>query len=65
MKYFEQLKDKLQRNNFTACIIGIGYVGEAILDKLLLKKVKIIAIDKNIKKLNKIKKIKSFFYKKL
>ena len=36
------------------------YVGEAILDKLLLKKVKII-IDKNIK-LNKIKK-ESFFTK--
>lgn len=64
MKYFEQLKVKLQRNNFTVCIIGIGYVGVAILNKLLLKKIKIIAIDKNIKKLKKIKKNKKVFFTK-
>tara|TARA_B100000886_G_C20420620_1_gene491380 strand:+ start:606 stop:1871 length:1266 start_codon:yes stop_codon:yes gene_type:complete len=51
MNYFHNLKKKLKKNDAKICIIGLGYVGTALLKKLQKNKINTIGIDKNKKKL--------------
>ena len=58
MNYFESLKNKIKKNKATVCIIGLGYVGSALIEKLSKVGFNIIGIDKNKSKFKKIDKKK-------
>ena len=58
MNYFESLKNKIKKNKATVCIIGLGYVGTALIEKLSKVGFNIIGIDKNKSKFKKIDKKK-------
>ena len=68
MNYFYNLKKKIQNNKAVICIVGLGYVGSAIIDKFNKKGFKTIGIDKDPKKLkyqfktNKMKLTKDYSY---
>ena len=64
MNYFNNLKIKLKKRKLTVCIVGVGYVGQAIIKKILSKNINVIALDKNIEKIKKIFKFKKVFYTK-
>ena len=51
MNYFNILRKKISERKATICIIGLGYVGSAIFQKLNKEKFPLIGIDKNRKKL--------------
>ena len=51
MNYFYNLKKKIQNNKAVICIVGLGYVGSAIIEKFNKKGFKTIGIDKDPKKL--------------
>ena len=51
MNYFNILRKKISERIATICIIGLGYVGSAIFQKLNKEKFPLIGIDKNRKKL--------------
>ena len=58
MNYFESLKNKIKKNKATVCIIGLGYVGTALIEKLSKVGFNLIGIDKNKSKFKKIDKKK-------
>ena len=33
MNYYEELKKKIKKNKAIVCVIGLGYVGSAIIEK--------------------------------
>ena len=37
MNYFNNLKIKLKKRKLTVCIVGVGYVGQAIIKKFYQK----------------------------
>ena len=51
MNYFQTLKYKIKKKKATICIIGLGYVGSAILKKLQKENFQTIGIDTDKKKL--------------
>ena len=51
MNYFKNLKEKIRSNNAVICVIGLGYVGSAIIEKFDQNRFKTIGIDKDPKKL--------------
>lgn len=68
MNYFYNLKKRIHNNKAVICIIGLGYVGSAIINKFNKKGFKTIGIDKDPKKLksqfknNKMKLTKDYSY---
>ena len=62
MDYFNKLKIKLKKRKLTVCIIGVGYVGQAIIKEILSKNIRVIALDRNIGKIKKNVKFKKVFY---
>ena len=51
MNYFKNLKEKIRSNNAVICVIGLGYVGSAIIEKFDQNRFKTIGIDNDPKKL--------------
>ncbi len=53
MTYFNNLKNKISRKKAVICVLGLGYVGSAILKKFTDKGFPTIGIDKDNKKIKK------------
>ena len=53
MNYFQNLRDKIKKNNAVICVVGLGYVGSAILKKFNKAGFKTIGIDKDKRKIKK------------
>jgi UDP-N-acetyl-D-glucosamine dehydrogenase len=51
MNYFQNLEKKIKTNEAKICVIGLGYVGSAIIQKFNEKGFKTIGIDNNRRKL--------------
>ena len=51
MNYYKNLERKIKTNNAIICVIGLGYVGSAIIEKFDQSRFKTIGIDRDPKKL--------------
>ncbi|WP_435163202.1 nucleotide sugar dehydrogenase [Candidatus Pelagibacter bacterium nBUS_25] len=51
---------KIKKKEFSVCIIGLGYVGLPLASRLLKKKIKLFGIDTDSKKINLLRKGKSY-----
>jgi|TARA_B110000259_G_scaffold187759_1_gene243199 UDP-N-acetyl-D-glucosamine dehydrogenase len=58
MNYYKELKKKINRNKAVVCVIGLGYVGSAIIEKFNNKNFKTIGIDKDKYKFSILPKAK-------
>ena len=50
-----KLKEKIEKNNFTTAVVGLGYVGLELMT-LISKKLNLYGFENNIHKINKLKK---------
>ena len=55
MEIFLKLKKKIREKSANIAIIGLGYVGFPLL-QLISKQYSVIGIDKNLKRINNLKK---------
>ena len=51
---------KIKKKEFSVCVIGLGYVGLPLASRLLKKKIKLFGIDTDSKKINLLRKGKSY-----
>ena len=58
MNYYEELKKKIKKNKAIVCVIGLGYVGSAIIEKFDSKNFRTIGIDKDKRKFTFLSKKK-------
>ena len=58
MNYYKELKKKININKAVVCVIGLGYVGSAIIEKFNNKNFKTIGIDKDKYKFSILPKAK-------
>ena len=61
MEYYKKLKNKIITKKAIICIIGLGYVGGAILKRFEKNNFKIIGIDNDKKKITKKNNNKNVF----
>ena len=58
MNYYEELKKKIKKNKAIVCVIGLGYMGSAIIEKFDSKNFRTIGIDKDKRKFTFLSKKK-------
>ena len=51
-----KLKEKIEKNNFTTGVVGLGYVGLELMTLISKKKLNLYGFENNIHKINKLKK---------
>ena len=51
-----KLKEKIKKNSFTTGVVGLGYVGLELMTLISKKKLNLYGFEKNICKINKLKK---------
>ena len=51
-----KLKEKIKKNSFTTGVVGLGYVGLELMTLISKKKLNLYGFEKNIHKINKLKK---------
>ena len=51
-----KLKEKIEKNNFTTAVVGLGYVGLELMTLISKKKLNLYGFENNIHKINKLKK---------
>ena len=51
-----KLKEKIEKNNFTTGVVGLGYVGLELMTLISKKKLNLYGFENNIHKIYKLKK---------
>lgn len=60
MSAYNKLLKKIKSNNFKVGVIGLGYVGLSLCDKLIQKNIQVYGFEKELEKINKLKNGKNY-----
>ena len=56
----KKILDKIKKKNISICVVGLGYVGLPLCLRMIKKKINVFGIDNDIKKIEYLKKGKSY-----